>query len=230
MTPNPPKFKSISPEHSKIILTYERLFLPISKEFFSTTFDEKINELKKIGNQRKREFHPDIYLLHLYSDVLHGPTVSNSEFKYEITQKINSELAFISQILGPGLYLNKSIDPTFEFPDSYNNFLSIWSELEEIKDKRKKKYKKIEKIRANIVKFYSREFFDKYDGGSQDISNISKREKLKIINENSITPLELLYAHCIEYSEMKNYAHVVKEAPYSAFALCWDRGEWVRGS
>lgn len=229
MTPKPPKFKSISPEHAEIIRAYERLFLPHSKEFYTSTYEEKKQELSTRVNEQDYKINPEFILISLYSDVIYKTTseVDDDGEENFNREEINSPLSYEIQILGPGLYLNKCIDPTFKFPDSYGEFLSIWSELEEIKDKRKKKYKKIEEIRSNKVKFYSRELFDRGDGGSRDISGEKKRDKLKLINENGITPLELLYAHCIEYSEMKNYGHVVREAPNSAFALCWEKGEWV---
>jgi hypothetical protein len=65
------------------------------------------------------------------------------------------------------------------------------------------------------------------DSLSKEIPSKKKRETLRLIAEEGITPLELLFCHGLEYSEMQNYNHVVKEAPNSAFALCWEKGRMV---
>ena len=105
--------------------------------------------------------------------------------------------------------------------------LQIQTELEELKDKRKKKYKLIHEIRMKKVRFNTRDFFDWFDSHSKEIPNEKKRETLRSIAKEGISPLELLYFHVLEYSEMQRYGHVLMEAPNSAFALCWEDGKMV---
>ena len=62
------------------------------------------------------------------------------------------------------------------------------------------------------------------DSHSKEIPYEKKRDTLKLIAEEGITPLELLFCHVLEYSEMQNYGHVVMEAPNSAFRLCFEKG------
>ncbi len=82
-------------------------------------------------------------------------------------------------------------------------------------------------IRDKKIRFNTGDFFDSLDSHSKVIPNEKKRETLRSIVEQGISPLELLYFHVLEYSEMQNYSHVLMEAPNSAFALCWEKGRMV---
>ena len=165
----------------------------------------------------------------LYMDVIYGPSTDNKgiETEMDIPKRITPDIPIFLQILAPGLYLNKCIDPNYKFPPNSKSVVQIQTELEELKDKRKKKYKLIHEIRMKKVRFNTRDFFDCMDSHSKEIPNKKKRETLRSIAKEGISPLELLYFHVLEYSEMQRYGHVLMEAPNSAFALCWDDGKMV---
>ena len=78
-----------------------------------------------------------------------------------------------------------------------------------------------------MIRFNTRDFFDSLDSHSKVIPNEKKLETLRSIAEQGISPLELLYFHVLQYSEMQNYSHVLMEAPNSAFGLCWEKGRMV---
>ncbi len=68
----------------------------------------------------------------------------------------------------------------------------------------------------------TRELFDLISSEGQSSTIPEKRNKLTTLQENGVTPLEILYLHVQNYQAMKNREEVVEEAPYSAFALCWN--------
>jgi len=222
MPPITPKLKPSNPKHKEIIQAYKSLFLPTSQEWFETTYEEKKAELQERMKQEKLVHSPGFLLMNLTMDVIYGPSMDTkgNETDFEIPKQINPDIPIFLQILGPGLYLNKCIDPNYTFPKDKKSVLQIQSDLEELRDMRKKKYKLIQEIRAKKVRFFTRNFFDCMDSHSKEIPSEKKRETLRLIAGEGITPLELLFSHVLEYSEMQNYNHVVMEAPNSAFGLC----------
>ena len=179
--------------------------------------------------KEKLSHSPGFLLSHLYMDVIYGPSTDNKgiQSEKEFPKQLVSDIPILLQIPAPSFYLNQCIDPNYKFPSDKKSVLQIQTELEELKDKRKKKYKLIHEIRNKKIRFNTRDFFDSLDSHSKAIPNEKKRETLRSIAEQGVSPLELLYFHVLEYSEMQNYGHVLMEAPNSAFALCWEKGRMV---
>ena len=122
-----------------------------------------------------------------------------------------------------GLYLNKSILPDFNFPLLKSEIEDLRNNLEQIKSRRKAKYKKIQKeaFKNNII---TRELFDFSISQGESSSLIEKREKLINLAKIGIQPIELLFYHHIIYFEQDTSMNP-GDSVYDAFDLCWYNGK-----
>jgi hypothetical protein len=125
-----------------------------------------------------------------------------------------------------GLYLSRSLDPSFAFPIRPDEVQAIINDLALLKDKRRRRTKSLRSLLNQNFGGNTREFFDhpSYEGEQSDMA--TKRERLKIVLDQGYSALEVLYLHLLDYRSMgAGYVHVVSAAPESAFALLWDTGK-----
>jgi len=124
-----------------------------------------------------------------------------------------------------GLYLNKSIDPEFKFPLMKIELDNLKERINQLNDKRKSLFKKINKeiFDKNIS---TRELFDFSSSQGERSSPIEKREKLINLNKAGIMPIEVLFFHHIIYSEQDTSMNPW-DSVYDAFDLCWFDGKMV---
>lgn len=196
------------------IYEIKTLFDPLSKEWEETSYEEKrillvdsFKEYKKL----KRNLALPGFISRIKANEL-----SEEEYADE------PQVAYRNLLLAVGFYLNKLIDQSYELPSKVSQAKAIVAELKQLNDGRKKRTRELQEIIRTKCSNNTREFFD-LPGAEGESSKIPEKiNKLKKMQENGITPLEILYLHVLYYESMKTHDHVVSEAPYSAFALCWD--------
>lgn len=215
---------------TKHIFELKTLFDPLTLEWEETTYEEKRKLIEDVfGN---KQISDDGFKL---LDYINNSMYLNSNGEYieptlEEVIKANEEdkqplVSFYNLLLAVGFYLNKSIDNSFEFPDKIEKVKFLFSRLEELKDGRTKRNRFVyEKIFIKS-KDISREIFDLY-GEGRDSSKLPGRiEKLKKLNDLGATPIEILFCHV--YNDSRGNGKRMFEAPYAAFALCWNGNELI---
>jgi hypothetical protein len=90
MLPITPKLKPSFPKHKETIQAYKTLFLPTTKEWFGTSFDEKKAELQKRMKKENTSHSPGLLLMNLYMDVIYGPSTDNKGIELKWISPKNS--------------------------------------------------------------------------------------------------------------------------------------------
>ena len=193
-------------------LELKTLFDPLSTEWTQTSYEEKRKLL--LENFAENDKPRKNIALRIFAS---KPVASDS-----VDNKEQFRPSYDSLLLAVGLYLNKGYDKEFEFPNDIAKVKSIVSSLEQLKDGRRKATKDLQDILFTKLHGNTRELFD-FGGSEGESSTIpTKIMKLKKLKELGASPIEVHFLHVHNYKSMENYEHVVHEAPYSAFALCWD--------
>ena len=196
------------------IYEIKTLFDPLSKEWEGTSYEEKrillVDSFKEYKKLKRNLALPG------FISRIKANEISEEEYADE------PQVVYKNLLLAVGFYLNKLIDPSYEFPSKVSQAKAIVADLKQLNDGRKKRTRELQEIIRTKCSNNTREFFD-LPGAEGESSKIPEKIiKLKKMQENGITPLEILYLHVLYYESMKTHNHVVQEAPYSAFALCWD--------
>ena len=112
-----------SPKHKETIQAYKTLFLPTTKEWFGTSYEEKKDDLQKRMKKENTSHSPGLLLMNLYMDVIYEPSTNNKgiETEMDIPKRITPDIPIFLQILAPGLYLNKCIDPNYKSKQNSKN-------------------------------------------------------------------------------------------------------------
>lgn len=184
---------------------YLELFAPFSLLYNRSALYEKISKIEKLLDSND---NPDIQLRDWQFKIEDG-------FKIEIPK---SEL-----IIACGIYLDATYihgllyQPTEKLSATYSNSFT------NLKNGRSKEHRKL-----NSKMMVTREFFD-FGGAEGNSSTLDKkRDKLKkIFSVDELKPSEVFFYHFHSYSSMKNYGHVIEEAPFSCFALCFEKGKFL---
>lgn len=208
------------------------LFDPLSSEWEDTNYEGKKKLIKNIFGKNEK-INKNLSLEVFVSNAMFLNSDGNyvmPDIDEVVKLNVNNEpplVTYYNLLLAVGFYLNKSIDKSFEFPDKISKAKWSFIELEELKDRRKKKTRFIHDTLHKNYNGNSRDLFD-FPGAEGMSSKIeSKIEKLKTLHESGAASIDVLFFHVYQYESMENYSHVVDEAPYSAFALCWDGNEFV---
>jgi hypothetical protein len=122
-----------------------------------------------------------------------------------------------------GLYLNKSIVPESPFPLMKIELDNLKERINQLNDKRKSLFKKINKEIFD-KDISTRELFDFSSSQGERSSPIEKREKLINLNKAGVQPIEVLFFHHIIYSEQDTSMNP-GDSVYDAFDLCWYNGK-----
>ncbi|HRG77662.1 MAG TPA: hypothetical protein PLX69_24090 [Leptospiraceae bacterium] len=200
------------------------LFDPLSAEWEKTDYAEKKKLLEetfkgsKFKNHRLKIFLSPRKRHALENIEREGNTSTVDSEQYSIESEVSHE----SLLLSVGLYLTKSVYKAFEFPKSINDVKEILMDVNRLKDGRQRRTRECNDILRMTV---TREFFDLISSEGQSSTLPEKRKKLTILQNNGVTPLEILFLHIKNYKARTNREEIVYEAPYSAFVLCWNGDE-----
>jgi hypothetical protein len=213
------------------IFELKTLFDPFSEEWENTNYEEKLKLIQEvIGIDQVT--HKDLVLKNYIVNSMYFN--SNGEFEQptvEDTIEANEEdrqplVSFYNLLLAVGFYLYRSIDKNFEFPVKVEKAMQLFSELEQLKDGRTKKNQLVYKNIFMKSKINSSAIFALYSEGKSDSLKLPARiEKLKNLHASGATPIEILFCHVFKYESIGNPHEIINEAPYAAFALCWNGNE-----
>ncbi|HNC54340.1 MAG TPA: hypothetical protein PLP33_02755 [Leptospiraceae bacterium] len=211
-------------KNQKYLTTLKSLFDPLSKEWEATSFEEK---RKEIQTKFEKEEMKDFALSH-YIQGFSIHTSNDKPIEDEEWDALDKPLvAYSNLLLAVGFYLNKYIDPDYNFPRKVSEVKKIAKDLESLKDERKKETKEIREAIIKNFKGDTREFFDLPESSGHRQKIPVNIQKLKKLNQAGIQPIKILHLHVFDYESMGNYRHVVLEAPLSAFAICWNGKEFL---
>ncbi|MCZ8238887.1 MAG: hypothetical protein O9346_15145 [Leptospiraceae bacterium] len=194
-------------EGDKLISPIEFIecFASQSKLFKYSTLPTKIDYLNSYFS---KQFDRNVGLFISRSEIMHNHNLVINEDEFIIACAIYLDTSFVH-----GLILN----PIEKIV--YNYQLSFFA----MKDGRNK----ITKILDNKF-LITRSLFDLCATEGNSSSLEQKREKLSVIYEkDNILPSQVFFYHIHSYRSQpyggRNYKHVLNEAPYSAFAICFSK-------
>jgi len=207
------------------IYKLKTLFDPYSPEWEDTNYNKKIELINKIlGDNKKMRRDASLQIFTACARYLNSNNeyvMPESEYMIEL-DTIDSipVVQYNNLLLAVGLYLNKRFVKNFEFPDKIAKAELLASELEFLKDQRRKKTQFVNYIILTKCNNNTLEFFDLYGYEGKSSTITAKIKKLKDLYDSGVVPIDALFSHVYKYESLGTYDRVVKEAPYSAFALC----------
>ncbi|MCB1177398.1 MAG: hypothetical protein KDK36_07455 [Leptospiraceae bacterium] len=147
---------------------------------------------------------------------------------YKLNDRLETipPIALEDWVVSIGSYLNQYFHDGSYFPIRQSEVLNLKNSLAKLKDGRNKRARAIQR-----KMFPTRIFFDHSGSESESLSMSPKRDELeRLLDDSDFTVLELFFYHCfVDYSSLSNYDHVVKDAPYSGFALLWEGNGFLLG-
>lgn len=164
-----------------------------------------------------------IEILHSHMNKKGGPDFDLRDWEYDAKNQGKIKISNNELLIMCGIYLDCTYihgllyQPNEQLASQYSR------RFQAMQDGRSKESKAL----ADAV-YNTREFFDLGGAEGNSSSIEKKREKFKkIYREKGIEPSKIFYFHTFTYKSMKNYEHVLNEAPYSCFALCFQGGKLI---